>query len=322
MSPRCVLPCGEAVAVIPVRDGVPPLGADEAIAEAAGRAVLAGSGVRDAARALASLRVGWCAEIGDFAPARWAARLAAVVGDISRVILPASADGRDLAPRLASKLGRPLLAGAVRVSARGAELLRWNGHVAVGVAADPPFVATLQPGCRGSRPLAEPANVVDVDLPDPAAGPDPAVLRVLPADPATVDLAEAPRILGAGAGLARGALAGQEAVVLLGKLAAALGASLGATRVVTDAGWADYQRQIGTTGVVVDPELYVAFGISGAVQHLGGLGTPHHVVSINTDPSCPMTAMADLGIVADAASVLNELVQRLVRDESKVAGSG
>ena len=72
-----------------------------------------------------------------------------------------------------------------------------------------------------------------------------------------------------------------------------------------------YDRQIGTTGVTVDPELYVAFGISGAAQHVGGLGTPEHVVSVNTDPSCPMTLMADLGIVADAPSVLAALADRL-----------
>ncbi len=69
----------------------------------------------------------------------------------------------------------------------------------------------------------------------------------------------------------------------------------------TDAGWTGYERQIGTTGVTIDPDLYVALGVSGAAQHTGGLGSPRHVVSVNTDPSCPMTAMADLGLVTDAA---------------------
>ena len=75
-----------------------------------------------------------------------------------------------------------------------------------------------------------------------------------------------------------------------------------------------YDRQIGTTGVTVGPELYVAFGISGAAQHVGGLGAPEHVVSVNTDPSCPMTLMADLGIVADAPAVLAELAEPAGRD--------
>lgn len=100
-------------------------------------------------------------------------------------------------------------------------------------------------------------------------------------------------------------------MALLGKVAAALGASVGATRVVTDAGWAPYERQIGTTGVVVDPDLYVAFGVSGATQHTGGLGAPRHVVSVNTDASSPMTAMADLGLVTDAQALLRELARRL-----------
>jgi len=126
-----------------------------------------------------------------------------------------------------------------------------------------------------------------------------------------VDLAEARRIVGGGAGQVPAGADGAAMMRLLADVGAALGASAGATRVVTDAGWMSYDRQIGTTGVSVNPELYLAFGISGAAQHIGGLGTPDHVVSVNTDPSCPMTAMADLGIVADAPAVLTELAKRL-----------
>jgi len=128
-----------------------------------------------------------------------------------------------------------------------------------------------------------------------------------------------------GAGLVAAGADGAAVMRLLADVAAELGASAGATRVVTDAGWMGYDRQIGTTGVAVSPGLYIAFGISGAVQHIGGLGTPEHVVSVNTDPSCPMTAMADLGIVADAPTVLAELAGRLgVRTEAQatsVAGT-
>ena len=86
---------------------------------------------------------------------------------------------------------------------------------------------------------------------------------------------------------------------------------MGATRVVTDAGWVSHDRQIGTTGVVVDPDLYLSFGISGAVQHTAGLGHPEHIISVNTDPHCPMMAMADLAIVADANATLDELATLL-----------
>ena len=107
---------------------------------------------------------------------------------------------------------------------------------------------------------------------------DPEVLAVLPPDPTTMDLVEAPRILGAGAGLDDPSRIGQ-----LVRIGGRLGASMGATRVVTDRGWVPHTRQIGTTGVVVDPEVYLAFGISGAVQHTAGLGAPQHVLSVNTD---------------------------------------
>jgi electron transfer flavoprotein alpha subunit len=86
---------------------------------------------------------------------------------------------------------------------------------------------------------------------------------------------------------------------------------MGATRVVTDAGWTGHQRQIGTTGVAIDPDLYVALGVSGATQHTGGLGAPRHLVSVNTDAACPMTGMANLGLVADATGLLLQLARHL-----------
>jgi electron transfer flavoprotein alpha subunit len=155
------------------------------------------------------------------------------------------------------------------------------------------------------------ADVVFTDLlalewPDST---DVEVLEVLPPDPATMDLAEAPRIIGGGAGLM--AEDAQARFVQLAAVGEAIGASMGATRVVTDAGWVGHERQIGTTGVAVDPDLYLAFGISGAVQHTAGLGHPDHIVSVNVDQHCPMMAMADLAVVADAPAVLAALAERL-----------
>jgi electron transfer flavoprotein alpha subunit len=135
---------------------------------------------------------------------------------------------------------------------------------------------------------------------------DAAVVAVLAADTATMDLAEAGRIVAGGAGLD-----GPERFVQLAAVGTRLGAATGATRVVTDRGWVGHERQIGTTGVAVDPQLYLAFGISGAVQHTAGLGDPAHVVSVNTDPYCPMMQMADLAVVSDANAVLDELVRGL-----------
>jgi electron transfer flavoprotein alpha subunit len=248
-----------------------------------------------------------------FAPGAWAEVLAPLLRDAAVVLLPASPDGRDLAPRLAAVLGRPLLAGAVEVGVERVSIATWGGRVIDDIAVTGPVVVTLQPGVRGVEhpepgggAAPEPPTVEDLHLELPAGPVDATLLEVLPPDVATMDLAEAPRILGGGAGLG-----GADDFVLLTAVAVALGASMGATRVVTDAGWVGHERQIGTTGVVVDPRLYVAFGISGAVQHTSGLGDPQHVVSVNLDPHCPMMTLADLAVVADASAVLRALADQL-----------
>ncbi len=312
-------------AVVPVRDGVLPLGGDEAVAEAGGRAVLVGDGCTAAAEALTGLATEVRAvELDDYAPNRAATAVLPTLRalDPYAVVLPASADGRDLAPLVAHHLGRPLLAGAVRAEATQLRLLRQSGRITKDVVVDEPFVTTLQPGVRGveyDRTLAAP--VVTAGAPAPGLGAaagtvaagtiaagtvDPAVVEITPPDPATLDLAEATRIVGGGAGLGSA-----EVMARLGEVAAALGCSIGATRVVTDWGWVPFERQIGTTGVAVHPELYLAFGISGAVQHTAGLGDPAHVVAVNTDAACPMMQLADLAVVTDAPATVAALLARL-----------
>src|SRR6516165_8778188 len=301
-----------AVAVIVVRDAQLPAGADEAAAEAGGYAVLAGSGTREAAATLTAVSQVWVTERSSVAPAALSAALAPALSSVPLLILPASPDGRDLAPRLALALDRPLLAGAVRCTADAAELTRLDDRLSVRVSCDGPVVVTLRPGIIGAPAPAVLESVTELPLPGPGqSGPDAETEAVLAPEPATADLAEARRIVAGGAGLVAAGADGAAVMRLLADVAAELGASVGATRVVTDAGWMGYDRQIGTTGVAVSPGLYIAFGISGAAQHIGGLGTPEHVVSVNTDPSCPMTAMADLGIVADAPAVLAALADRL-----------
>ncbi len=164
-------------------------------------------------------------------------------------------------------------------------------------------------------PDANPPTVERLDLDLAGGTPYAVVLEVLPPDAATVDLAEAPRIVAGGGGLD-----GPDRFVQLAEVARAVNASLGATRVVTDRGWVDHGRQIGTTGVAVDPRLYVALAISGAVQHVNGIGTPEHVIAVNTDPHCPMMALAHLAIVCDANALLDELTKRL--GAGAVAGAG
>jgi len=299
---------GWGIAIVPVRDGELPLGADEAVAEVGGVALLIGSGTTRAAQVLGG-RAGrielW--EAGSYRPGAWAVPLAAHVMRHDVVLLPASPDGRDLAPRLALLLDRPLYAPAMtvrpgHVSVVGGGGLRLVEHTPPGA-----YVATLQPGLRGAPPASAPAptpSVLTHLL--PADVPDAELCELLEADPATVDLAEARVILSAGAGLGSA-----EMVALATRVATALGASFGATRMVTDAGWAPVSRQIGTTGVVVHPALYLAFGVSGAAQHVSGLGQPDTVIAVNTDESCPMMAMANLALVTDARALLETLATRL-----------
>jgi electron transfer flavoprotein alpha subunit len=296
------------LAVIPVRDGVLPAGGAEVAAECSGRALLIGSGVSHAAEHLAGIgTVVATIEAAEFAPAAWAAALAPHLDD-DVVVLPHSPDGRDLAPRLAHLLRRPLHAGAISVEPHRVQVSRHGGMHIADIRPSAPFVATLQPGVRGvesdAADVAPTVTVLDVTFPADAA--DVTVVEVLPPDVTTMDLAEAPRILGGGAGLADA-----DAFARLSRLAELLGASMGATRVVTDRGWVGHERQIGTTGVVIDPRLYIAFGISGAVQHTSGLGNPEHIISVNTDAHCPMMQMADLAVVADANAVLQALEERL-----------
>lgn len=296
--------------MVPVRDGTLPAGADEAVADADGAVVVVGRGAEDAYRALvAACRWAAVAEAGPFSPGGWAAALAgmAAVQDAGLVLLPGSADGRDLAPRLADALDRPLYAGLVTPPGPTVGLARYGGAVVEEQRLDSPAVATLVPGLRGVEPLPagyRAPDPVSLRLPPVRDVRDVEVLEVTPPDPATMDLAEAPFILAGGAGLG-----GAEAFAALEALAGALGASMGATRVVTDAGWVPFERQIGTTGVAVNPRVYVALGISGAVQHTSGLGHPEHVIAVNTDPSCPMMTMADLAVVSDAPGVLAALAR-------------
>jgi electron transfer flavoprotein alpha subunit len=312
------------IALVPVRDGVLPAGAPDAIAEAGGRVVIAGSGTADADVDGLASQV-YLAELGPVEIARWTAVLAPVIAELPDsdiVVLPHAPDGRDLAPRLAAALERPLLAGATEVGTHRVRVARRGGLELHELRPTGPFVATLQPGTRGGLALDTPPEVHQLDI-DPTGlsfrvgsgktgtsgevgTHDAHVVEVLPPDVMTMDLTEASRIVGGGAGLDS-----NDRFAQLDRFAVAIGGVMGATRVITDRSWVHHDRQIGTTGVVIDPELYLSFGVSGAVQHTSGLGHPDHIISVNTDPHCPMMSMSDLAIVADANETLDELLRLL-----------
>jgi electron transfer flavoprotein alpha subunit len=303
------------IALVPVRDGVLPAGAAETITECDGNVILAGSGTHDVVLdGLAT--TAYLVELGAVEPRRWTTVLAPVIEQLATrgaptdvVVLPHSPDGRDLAPHLAIALDRPLLAAATEVTAHRVLVARRGGMELHEQRPTGPFVATLQPSARGAVTFEGAVTLehidpdhVDPDHVDRATG-DARVVEVLPPDVRTMDLSEARRIVGGGAGLESEARFEQ-----LDTFAGRIGGVMGATRVITDRSWVHHDRQIGTTGVVVDPELYLSFGVSGAVQHTSGLGHPHHVISVNTDPHCPMMSMSDLAIVADANETLDELL--------------
>jgi electron transfer flavoprotein alpha subunit len=312
---------GSDVAIVPVRDGQLPLGGAEVAWETGqrtgsgrqaqqGLALLAGTGCSAAAQQLPAGFTVWGWDAGPYAPGGWAQQLAPILRTAGRIILPASPDGRDLAPRIAAELERPFLGGVVELRADTALVPRWEGAALAELPLHPYAVLTRLPN-TAPAPLPAVGGATFRELSFPLAPQTPSardaeLTELLPADPATVDLSEAQRIVSGGAGLG-----GPERFDLLARIAEALSASLGATRLVADLGWVDPSRYIGTTGVSVNPELYVAFGVSGAVQHLTGLGDPRHIVAANTDASCPMMTRADLALICDVPELLTALAARL-----------
>lgn len=290
-------------AVLPIRQGVNPAGFGETVSECDGHVVLIGEGCRNAASQLQGIASDiTIVEAGNFAPAAWARFMANHLAGDDIIVLPASPDGRDLAPRLAFELGLDLYAGAVRVTAQVVDLARWGGQSIESRQPESRFVATLQIGARDVAAQPADAVVVELEYVADVTTCDSTFISTTPPDITSVDLSEAPRIVTGGAGILD-----PDTFAKLGAVATALGASLGATRVVTDRGWVEHVRQIGTTGVVVTPKLYIACGVSGAVQHISGIGQPEHIISINIDPSCPMMHLADLAVVGDVNEIIAEL---------------
>jgi electron transfer flavoprotein alpha subunit len=311
------------IALVPVRDGALPAGAAETITECGGNVILAGSGTADVELEGLATTV-FLVELGAVQARRWTTVLAPIVERLAArgtptdiVVLPHSPDGRDLAPHLALALDRPLLAAATEVTEHRVLVARRGGMELHEQRPTGPFVATLQPSARGAvtfegsitverieeQPIErQPIERQPIEVDARPTG-DARVVEVLPPDVRTMDLSEARRIVGGGAGLESEARFEQ-----LNTFAERIGGVMGATRVITDRSWVHHNRQIGTTGVVVDPVLYLSFGVSGAVQHTSGLGHPHHIISVNTDPHCPMMSMSDLAIVADANETLDELL--------------
>ncbi|HUF36181.1 MAG TPA: electron transfer flavoprotein subunit alpha/FixB family protein [Gemmatimonadales bacterium] len=228
----------------------------------------------------------------------------------------ASAQGRDLAPRVAARLGVAIASDVTGFEVTADALLAqhpaYTGKVIVTLRlTGSPAVLSLRPGAVAATEQPRSARV---ETAAPALAPAEArvVVTALVQQTATLDLGEAPIIVSGGRGL-RAA----EHFKLVEDLAAAFGnAAVGATRAVTDDGWRPATDQIGQTGRVVSPDLYVAVGISGAVQHLAGMRTARTIVAINKDKDAPIFKVADYGIVGDLFEVVPRLTEEIRRARS------
>ncbi len=238
-------------------------------------------------------------------PESMSATIAARAAGFSVVLLSASAQGKDLAPRVAAKLNAPLLSDCLTARLSDASVTvthpTYTGKVIATLNAGPtPVVVSIRPNAFTPSVNAKPLSAETIaPAGDPAAS-RVKVTEVVVGSGAKLDLGEAPVIISGGRGLKEAAN-----FKLVEDLADAFGnAAVGATRAVTDDGWRPHADQIGQTGRLVSPDLYVAVGISGAIQHLAGMRTSKTIVAINKDAEAPIFKVADYGIVGDALEIV------------------
>jgi electron transfer flavoprotein alpha subunit len=230
------------------------------------------------------------------------------------VLIPETADGRDIGPRLAARTGHGLVADCafLRVDPDGAVIATrpaWDGMVSQRVRVGTSSLVMIAPGVFPPRPRgnAKPPVVERIVL-DGLPKSDTELLAAKRLEPDDLELDEAGTVVAGGLGMG-----GEAGFRSLEKLAAVLGAKVGASRRATDLGWVDRSALVGQTGTTVRPSLYFACGISGASQHVLGMHESQVVVAINSDPNAPIFGIADVGIVGDVAEVVPALTDAFER---------
>ncbi|MDQ2751193.1 MAG: electron transfer flavoprotein subunit alpha/FixB family protein, partial [Actinomycetota bacterium] len=241
-------------------------------------------------------------EIAGYCVAPAAEALAAVVEQASpaAVLVSSSPEGKEIAARLALKLGSGVLTDAVAIEADGATQSIFGGGVTVQarVSTGTPVI-TVRPNSYApeASPGAAEEVVVSVTLSD-AAKAAKITDRVVEEKGSRPQLSDASVVVSGGRGIGKA-----DNFTIIEDLADTLGAAVGASRAVVDAGWVGHQLQVGQTGVTVSPQLYIAVGISGAIQHRAGMQTSKTIVAINKDPEAPIFELADFGVVGDLFTV-------------------
>ncbi|HET9016967.1 MAG TPA: electron transfer flavoprotein subunit alpha/FixB family protein [Thermomicrobiaceae bacterium] len=241
------------------------------------------------------------------------ATLATLIGRESPdlIIFPSTFTARDVLARLVGRLGLGVVSNAVGIGYDGDELrvtvpYGSDTQATITIAGPAPHAVQVRPKAYAAEPVGGHAEVRPVDVPVDAAACRVKLLETTQQEAEGPNLEEASVIVSGGRGLGK-----PENFALLDALARQLGGAVGASRAVVDAGWVPYSYQVGQTGKTVKPNLYVACGISGAIQHLAGMKGSKFIVAVNQDPDAPIFEVADLGVVGDVLTVVPELTKRL-----------
>jgi electron transfer flavoprotein alpha subunit len=227
----------------------------------------------------------------------------------SIVLLGGTSNGRDLAPRLAARLNAGVASDVDRLEWIDGKLrarrpvYSGKAFATVDITGSPAIATTRINAFPAEESGGGAAQVVEIQ----ASGDSKTnVVETKVSEADEISIAEADVIVTGGRGLKEGAN-----FSLIRDLAHAIGGAVGASRATVDAGWIDHQHQVGQTGRVVGPNLYIAAGVSGAIQHLAGMSSSKHIVAINKDPEAPIFRIADLGIVGDLFTILPALTEEV-----------